>query len=438
MRTPAACVLSALLLGAAPHARAESLIQFYDAALATNPAYRIREFGVDQARAQRDQTLSRLLPQISVSANYSKNNFDDQTNADHYSGTRAAVQLRQAVVDLANYFRLRGARANVLQAKYLRDATRMEVTGDVVDRYLQVLQAADEVNYLAAEKTATQSEMTRLRIMRERQLAKVTDLLEVEAFYQELLTNEIQARSNHAVALEQLRETSGLAAEAVAPLARTQFDPVALDDDAWVAEAAKNNGSLTALQQGIVAAREILRSARSEHLPQLALVASQVKSDQGVDNRQSPEFDVGSVGLQLTVPLYEGGRVSGSINEARARWEIARQQYEQAWREIARETRTAFLNAKANHARVASAGEEVRALERVVDAQRKSYELGVSTIVDSLVAKRRLLRARYDQSKARYDFIREMTKLNMRAGVLTRSDVVEIDRWMEHSTPTGS
>ena len=72
MRTPAACALSALLLTTAPHAQGESLIQFYDAALATNPAYRIREFSIDQARAQRDQTFSRLLPQISLSANYSK------------------------------------------------------------------------------------------------------------------------------------------------------------------------------------------------------------------------------------------------------------------------------------------------------------------------------------------------------------------------------
>ena len=438
MRTPAACVLSAVLFSTAPHAQGESLLQFYDAALATNPAYRIREFGIDQARAQRDQTLSRLLPQISVSANYSKNNFSDQNTADHYSGTRAAVQLRQSIIDLANYFRLRGARANVLQAKYLRDATRMEVAGDVIDRYLQVLQAADEVNYLTAEKAATQSEMDRLRVMRERQLAKITDLLEVEAYYQEILTNEIQARSNHAVALEQLRETTGVAAKQVAPLARTDFDPVALDEDSWVTEAAKNNGALTALQQAIAAAREILRAARSEHLPQLALVASQVNSDQGVDNRQSPEFDVGSVGLQLTVPLYEGGRVSGSVDEARARWEIARQQYEQAWREISRETRTAFLNARANYARVASSGEQVKALERVVDAQRKSYELGVSTIVDSLVAKRRLLRARFDQSKARYDFIRDMSTLNVRAGTLTRADIEEIDRWMEHPAVTGN
>jgi outer membrane protein len=437
MRKPT-LLLAALLGAAAPVASAESLLQFYDAALRSNPDYLIREFGVDQARAQRDIATSRLLPQVSVSANYSRNNFNDDFNADRYSGLRAAVQVRQALVDLASYFRLQGARANVLQSKHLRAAARMAVGGEVIDRYLLVLQTADEVQYLDAEKQATRSEIARLRLMRERQLVKVTDLLEVEAYYQELLTNEIQARADNQVALEQLRETSGLDAREAAPLARTDFDPIEGDADAWVASAAENNGTLIALQHGISAARSLLRSTRSEHLPQVAIIGSQVNSDQGVDNRQSPEFDVGSIGVQVTIPLYEGGRVSGSVEEARARWEIARQQYEQAWRQVARETRTAWLAASASHARVGSSGEEVRALERVVDAQRKSYQLGVSTIVDVLVAQRRLLRARFDQSRARYDFIRALATLKVRAGNLGDGDVLRIDSWMRNTPLDGS
>ncbi len=437
MRKPT-LLLAALLGTVAPVASGESLLQFYDAALRSNPEYLMREFGVDQARAQRDIASSRLLPQVSINANYSRNNFNDDFNADRYSGLRAAVQLRQSLLDLASFFRLQGARANVLQSKHLRAAARMAIAGEVVDRYLLVLQTADEVQYLAAELDAARSEMARLRLMRERQLVKVTDLLEVEAYYQELLTNEIQARADNKVALEQLRETSGLAANEAAPLARASFEPIDGDADAWVAQAAENNGTLIALQHGITAARALLRSAKSEHLPQLAIVGSQVNSDQGVDNRQSPEFDVGSIGVQLTIPLYEGGRVTGSIEEARARWEIARQQYEQAWRQVARETRTAWLAASASHARVDSSGEEVRALERVVDAQRKSYQLGVSTIVDVLVAQRRLLRARFDQSKARYDFIRAMATLKVRAGNLSDGDVLRIDSWMRNAALEGA
>lgn len=430
MRTPT-LLLSALLLSATDAARAESLLDFYEAAIRTNPDYLISEFSVDQARAQRDIAASRLLPQVSINANYGRNNFDDDFTADRYAGLRAAAQVRQALLDLSGYFRLKGARANVLQSKHVRAAARMTVTAEVIDRYLLVLQAADELKYLDAEKQATQSEVARLRRMRERQMVKVTDLLEVEAYYQELLTNEIQAQADHKVALEQLRETSGLDANEAVPLARTDFEPIDGDVDYWVSRAAGNNGSLIALQHGISAARALLHSARSEHLPQVTLIGSHVNSDQGVDNRRSPEFDVATIAVQLTIPLYEGGRVSGSIEEARARWEVARQRYEQSWRQVERETRTAYLAASASRARIASTGEQVAALERVVDAQRKGHDIGVATIVDLLVAQRRLLRARFDQSRARYEYIRALATLKGWSGTLTAEDVQRIDSWMQ-------
>ena len=434
-RRPAACVLGALLAAGTPTGHAETLLDFYDAALATNPTYRIRELSIDQARGQRSQTFSRLLPQISANSNYSQNNFDDPFTADHYNGTRNAVQLRQALLDLTGYFRFSSAKSAVLQTKYARDAVRMELAGEVIDRYLLVLQAADEVNYLGAEQAATESDMKRLRAMRERQLVKITDLLEVEAYYQELLTNAIQAHNNHAVALAQLRESSGIDVSDVAPLTRIDFTLPQGDEASWVATALRNNGTLLALQQAIEAAHALLRSAQSEHLPTVALTATQVRSDQGVDNRQSPRFDVGSVGVQMSLSLYEGGRISGDIAEAKARWKIARQQYEQAARQIERETRTALLESQSSFARVHSTGEQVAALERVVDAQRKSYSLGVATVIDLLVAERRLLRARSDQSRARYDFIRNASLLRVRAGNLARADITEIDQRMRQGPP---
>lgn len=88
-----------------------------------------------------------------------------------------------------------------------------------------------------------------------------------------------------------------------------------------------------------------------------------------------------------------------------------------------------------NYARIGSTNEEVRSLEMVATERKKSYALGVSTVVDVLVAQQRLLKARSDQSKARYDYIRELTNLRMRAGALTMQDIAEMDGWMQRSDP---
>jgi outer membrane protein len=165
-------------------------------------------------------------------------------------------------------------------------------------------------------------------------------------------------------------------------------------------------------------------------VPQLALTASRVHSDQGYDNKMTPPYNVGTIGLQLSIPIYEGGRVQATVREATARFEIARERLDGARRQIEREVRTAYLNARTNHARIDSTNEEVRSLEMVVAERRKSYTLGASTVVDVLIAQQRLLKARSDQSRARYDYIRDLTNLRARAGTLSTKDIEEVDGWM--------
>lgn len=414
---------------------AQSLLELYQRALETNPTLKSREFGVDQAKAQKDQAASRLLPQVSANSAYYWNDYSESGSPNRrYDGTRSAVQARQALFDLAGYFRLTGARFLVDQSEKAREAARMDLGGDLVDRYLTVLQTGDDIANLEAEKAAIEGQMKRLQFMYERGLSKVTDLYEVQAYYQGLRTREIEARNAKAVALERLREITGWVTNDVAPLARASFPPVPRREEEWVNDAALYNPNLLALKSAIEAARQLIESGRAEHLPRLDLTASRVNSDQGYDNRLVPSYNVGTVGVQVTVPIYEGGRVQASVAEARARYEIAREQHEGALREIERDARTAYLSALASHARIDSTNEEVRALEKVVDGQQKSYDLGVSTVIDLLIAQRRLYKSRSDQSKARYDHIRDLTLLRVRAGSLTQQFIEELDAWMAKGT----
>jgi outer membrane protein len=417
-------------------AQAQRLMEFYQRALESNPTLRTGELGVEQAVAQKDLALSKLLPQVSAFGNYSWNEFEDSgLPPRHYNGERSGFQAQQALLDLSAYFKLNGARFTVAQSEKLRQADRTTLAGDVVDRYLTVLQAADEIANLQSEEEMVDSQRRRLRFMRERELVKVTDLYEVEAYYQGLLTREIEARNAHAVALARLRELSGLKAEHVPPLAREAFAPVTGAEEQWVIDATLNNPTLMALQQAIEAAQMEIRSGRAEHSPRVALTVSKTHSNEGYDSRLVPAYTVGTIGVQITIPLYEGGRVQATVRSAAARFEMAREKYEGARREIERDTRTAYLNASTNQARIASTGDEVEALAKVVDAQQKSYELGVSTIVDVLIAQRRHFKSRSDRQKARYDYIRSFTLLRVRAGRLTDQDVAEIDGWMADRAP---
>jgi outer membrane protein len=416
-------------------AGAESLLPLYDEALKTNPALRSRDFGIAEARAQKDLARSRLLPQVNADGSYDWNEYNEEGAApERYNGTRGVISAKQPLLDLPSYYRLRGAQSAVEQSEHERKGEELAVTTDVVERYLAVLQAEDEIANLASEKGAIDNQLKRLRFMRERQLAKVTDVYEVEAYYQALLTREIEARNKRAISLERLREVTGLPVATLAPLARESFPVVEGDEAQWVSDAVESNPHLLAMSKASEASKRLVSSGRSEHLPRLSLAASQVYADQGYDNRQVPEYDVGSVGFVVSVPIYEGGRVQATVRDAEAKYRRSLERYEAARREIERSVRSAYLNTVASHARIGSTGEERRALEKVVQSQERSRELGVTTVLDVLIARRRLVEARSAESKARYDYIRDLTMLRAHVGGLERSHIEEIDGWLVAET----
>jgi outer membrane protein len=427
-------VLAIVMLSMAPvDSNAQGLAELYRAALTGNPLLRSREYDVDRARAESDGVRSRLLPQVQALGGLSRNEYKDRTTIGNqpYTGKRSSLILRQSLFDQASRRRWESAQAIVLQRDQELALTRLALFDEVLDRYLEALTAQDELEWLDAESQAATRQVDRLRAMRERQMAKVTDLAEADAYAQSLVTRTIDAQNNQAVALARLTELCGIAVRRVPSLDRTRFDGVPGTQQQWVDDALRSYPRLLALTEAVEATRRAYESSRAEHLPTLAATMSYVHSDQGYDNRRQPPYDVGTVGVELRVPIYEGGRVDALTREAAARQGAAEQQLEGARREVEREIVTHWLSARANHARIGSTTAEVLAFEQTVKAQEVGLDLGVSRITDLLDARRRLFKSRAEGAKARYDYVRDVVALRIRGGNLTEDDIASWDRWFD-------
>ena len=154
------------------------------------------------------------------------------------------------------------------------------------------------------------------------------------------------------------------------------------------------------------------------------------QSNQDIDNSPRRDFSVNIIALELRIPIYEGGRVNASTSSALAQLSIAEQQLEASRRSVERDMRMTYASANANRARIDSTDNQVFAMEQSVAAQERGYELGVVTVISVLDTRRRLLRARVDQAKARYDYLRDLIILRMRAGKLQRVDMEEFNQWL--------
>lgn len=430
--------LTGMLTVFAPLAHAETFLELYRQAMASNPTLQGQEQHVTRVKAVEDGTRSRLRPQLSASGSYTWNEFHTHGGeSDQYPTTRASVQARQALFDAPGTRRLKAAKARTDQTRQELDAMRMEITLDLLQRYLEALAATDEIAYVESEKNSVGSQLDRLRRMHERQMAKITDVYETEAYYTTLQANELKARNARAVALEKLREVTGMAVNDIPRVTRESFPFTPGNIDQWVKDGLQNNPGLQALQQAMDAEARTLASTRAEYWPRLSLVASETFSDSGYDNRESNRYDVASIGVQLDVPIYEGGRVQAGVRETQARYQIARLQHEARRRELQQEIRAAYLSTLSDHALIDATTQAVLAQERTRDAQVRAHELGVSTIVDVLDAERRLFKARSDQSAACNDFIYSLATLRLLTGRLTDTDIEELNTWLGGSSAYG-
>ncbi len=424
-----ALIAGALLWPGAPP-MATDLLGLYRSAINDNPALKARRFGVDRARADADQALSRLYPQASVQASMSQNDYSDARTDQRYSGRRTVVQARQALTDLPSYYRSDGARFSVSQAEQETALARAEVFAQIADHYLNALLADDELMQLQSEKEAAQKQVDRLRSMREREMAKVTDLTEAIAWLQQVSTREIDAANKGEAARVRLRELSGREAGILAMLSRNEFPEVPHTAEHWVSAAREANPAIIARREALQASRRSVDAARAEHYPQLSLSLQYSQSNLTYDNISQRSYNVGSAVLELRIPIYEGGRVNAAEASALAQRAIEQEQLEGLLREVERDTRVIYASAQANRARIDSTNAEVDALTQTVRAQERGYELGVATVINVLDARRRLLRARVEQSKARYDYLRDLIGLTARAGRLTEAEVTEFNRWL--------
>lgn len=418
-----------------------TLLHLYDLALETNPIVEGHRYSVVEAEARQAQARSKLLPQVSAIGTVTWNELtQESTNAftrqtsdftSQYRGLRGVVQARQALFDLASYRAYEGAVLTVKQFERDVDDARMGLATDLVDRYLAVLEAQDEARYVRSELDVTDREQERIRRLYERAMAKVTDLYEVEAYAQTLKTRELELDNAQAIALEKVREVVGVPVTDLAQLTTEALPPVPGQSQQWVAEAVTRHPAIQALHHAMDAAAKSIASQWANHLPLVSLQMAGIYAENGgFDNRLLEPYTVGTLGVQLSVPLFSGGSVKAGEREALARFERVKYHRIAKQREIERETRTAYLNAQTGYARIASTAREVEARVKARDGQQRGYELGAATIVALLEAKKNLLKSRFAHARARYDYIRSVVALRVWGGTLSRTDLEEINSWL--------
>jgi outer membrane protein len=143
------------------------------------------------------------------------------------------------------------------------------------------------------------------------------------------------------------------------------------------------------------------------------------------------EITTGQIGLQLALPLYQGGGLSSRERQAAANYLKAREDLLNTRRQATLTAQQTYLAVINGIAQVAALEQALTSSQSALDSNKLGYEVGVRINIDVLNAQQQLFQTRRDLAVARYNAILNELRLRAAAGALRDEDLEEVNRALQ-------
>ena len=140
--------------------------------------------------------------------------------------------------------------------------------------------------------------------------------------------------------------------------------------------------------------------------------------------------DTAVIGLQVSVPLYQGGAVSSRERQARYDFQASQEVLDQQRRAVNRQVRDAYRGVISTISRVKALQSTVVSFQSALESTQAGLEVGTRTMVDVLTVTRSLYQAQRDYYRARYDYIINGLLLHQAASTLTPELLDKANGWL--------
>ena len=395
----------------------ERLREIISLALENNRDLRVAIKNIELAQAQHRITRADIGPTLGASFTGSRARTGDTPIASSYT---VGLGISDWEIDL--FGRLR-ALSNSALAKYLateeaRKNTQISLVGSVASAWLN-LQADNELLALAERTLVTREQsqaLTKLRL--DAGVSSALDMRQAEALTESAKATVAQQRRLReqdinaltllvgqpipeqllpAVPPVEVASTGQPGAQVAVPtvsasntLSRFADVAVGLPSDVLL-----ERPDIRAAEQQLIAANANIGAARAAFFPRVSLTGSFGRLSSEADNlfSSSSSIRVWSFGPQITLPIFDWGRLQGNLRASEASRDIALAQYERA-------IQTAFSEVANALAGRATLGDQLTALEAQATASREAYRLselryrnGIASYLQLLDAQRTLFSA---------------------------------------------
>jgi outer membrane protein TolC len=427
-----------VILGGSPAAPAQEKItqtleKCLDLALSQNPFYLASQERIDAAQARVRQAAAQFFPSLTAQG---QQNLDEKVFVLEFpsfipggSPTRMAIDFTKDYqfslafsLPLYTGGRLtsgyRSARLSYLTSQESSRQTTNETVFNVKRGFYNYLLAKQLVGVTEEALNLAEKTLQNVKNMFEVGMASRLDLLRAEVRVANLKPPLIQARNNVAVAELSLKTLLGL--DVVQPVevsGEMTYEPVEINLEESLARAVLNRPELSQLQYQKQIAGEMIKIARADFLPTIALSGSySTWADKFVFAKNNWQSFY-AFNLVLSVPLFNGLQTPAKVAESKALIRELDFTEKGLVNNIKFEVQAAYLTLNNAQETLLSQEKNIDAAQESVRVAELNYNEGLITITDLGAAQVALSEARINYLRAIYEYAVSLAQLEKAIGL---------------------
>ena len=384
---------------------------------------------------------SELMPQISLQ--YEHKNTEQQINKsdnlvfdgsyDSYPTKVLGLTLTQAVFNHARWQSYLQSEISSDRAQVEYRVAKQDLLLRLAENYFLVLERADQLETLQAEKAAMFKHLTTSEKRHASGLGRRADIEEARARYLSALSTEVELQSRAVDSRYALREVLGREPGELSRL-DSNFElvlPVPSDANEWVKMSVLRNLELQSMNFALQIADKEISVLRAGHYPTVDVVLNRNNTDVGGSVfGGGSNIDNTDLTLQLNIPIYSGGKTSARFRQAVEKRASAYHDRNEKKRLVERSAHDAYNRVSAAISKVDALSQSVKAQKTLLRSKTSGYRSGQNSMLEILDVEQALSTAQQSLTKARYDYVLNVLRLKSTAGDLVEDDLILVNGWL--------
>ena len=361
---------------------------------------------------------SNYFPNISISSSLERAVTDDKydqssTRSDTFSNT---LSLSQDLLNLQHNEQFRQAKLKIEKQEATFRSVKQRVLLSAITAYLDVLKKQNIVLLHENNLKVLGSHMESVRTQHEMRRRTNADLAQAESRLAkgkaDLLSAEIDSNVAASAYVRITGNDPGVLAKP------EKIDRVSISASEIEKIALMDHPSVIIASLDADLAKSQIESKKRAFAPSLALSGSVAKSNSNNTASVSSGSTVSSIGLTLSVPLFQKGMEYSDLRHSQEELNKALAELDNARRTVVENVRNTWESRRGAYAKIEAYQLQVKAAQIALESVEQELSAGRRSTLDVLNAEQELLNARVSLAGAEHDSILAEYRLMERVGSL--------------------